>query len=143
MRFSLVLGLFIGLALASTSPASSCPYTPARGSAERQAIMNALRGPVSRALEQGVIFVVRSLKVCDGWAALDVSPRQPDGRAINYRATRFREAIEEGFFDEGTLALLKNRGGGHWQVVEYAIGSTDYPLPDWIRQNGAPSAIIP
>ncbi|MCU1290074.1 MAG: hypothetical protein JWN60_2303, partial [Acidobacteria bacterium] len=45
-------------------------YTPAKGSAERAAILNALRVPVEKALKQKIQFAVNEFKVQGNWAFL-------------------------------------------------------------------------
>lgn len=49
------------------------PYTPAMGSAERQSILDALRGG------QDVKFKVHYFKVHDGWCWIDTTPLDKDG----------------------------------------------------------------
>lgn len=51
-------------------------HTPAQGSSERQAIIDALRGT------QDVVFKVHFLKVHDGWAWIDTTPQDKRGRAV-------------------------------------------------------------
>ena len=50
-------------------------HTPAKGSDERQAIMDALRG------NQQVLFQVNYLKVHNGWCWVDTTPLDKGGRA--------------------------------------------------------------
>lgn len=50
------------------------PHIPATGSAERQAILDALRG------DQDVKFKVNYIKVHDGWCWVDTTPLGKDGR---------------------------------------------------------------
>ena len=50
-------------------------HTPEKGSAERQAIMDALRG------NQQVVFQVNYLKVHNGWAWVDTTPLDKSGKA--------------------------------------------------------------
>ncbi|SRR5581483_3098374 len=50
-------------------------HTPEKGSSERQAIMDALRG------NQNVVFQVNYLKVHNGWAWVDTTPLDSKGRA--------------------------------------------------------------
>jgi hypothetical protein len=76
-------------------------HTPARGSAERQAIMDALRAHRRRSDARPVIFVVNYLRVQRGWAWTTVTPQSPDGRS------RYEEES----------ALLRLRAG-RWEVVE-------------------------
>src|SRR5919199_6344008 len=98
--------------------AQHCPHTPAPGSAERKAVVEALRAPVEQELHQPVIFVIKALNVCDGWAFLDGTPRRPSGTPIDYKITRYRQAVAAGAFDDGIVALLRN-AGGNWSVVTY------------------------
>lgn len=50
-------------------------HTPEKGSAERQAIMDALRG------NQEVVFQVNFLKLHNGWCWVDTTPLDKQGRA--------------------------------------------------------------
>ena len=77
------------------------PYTPARGSSERKAILDALRAEMRRFDARPVVFVVQHLKVQRGWAWLQVDPQSPDGKSRYEREP----------------ALLR-RTAGQWQVVE-------------------------
>ena len=122
--------------------AASCPHTPRPGTRQRAAIMNALRQPVMAELGQRVVFVVRTLRLCDGWALMDARPVRPGGGKVDYSHTRYAEAIREGVFDEGVLALLR-KGPRGWKVLEYVIGATDYPGGYWVRRHHAPPAILP
>ncbi|HEY7785790.1 MAG TPA: hypothetical protein VIB00_13745 [Pyrinomonadaceae bacterium] len=122
-------------------PATAKPYTPERGSAERKAIIDALRVPVEKQLKQSVIFKVDQLRVQKGWAFFGGMPQTPDGREIDYTGTVYQEAIDEGAFDGGVFALLRNVKG-KWKVVQYVIGATDVPYVDWDKEYGAPRAIF-
>jgi hypothetical protein len=116
-------------------------YTPAAGSKERQAIVEALRAPVQRQLRRKVVFKIEHLRAQGGWAFLKGVPQQPGGAAMDYRGTPYQEAIEAGAFDDGIVALLRKRGA-RWQVVEYVLGATDVPYVDWDTKHGAPSSIF-
>lgn len=85
-------------------------YTPARGSAERKAIMDAMRAHRRRFDPRPVTFVVSHLRVQRGWAWLAVQPQSPDGRS------RY----------EGEEALLRRRNG-RWTVAEVmpAVGERE------------------
>jgi hypothetical protein len=112
-------------------------YTPARGGAERKAIMDAMRTHRRRFDARPVIFVVDHLRVQRGWAWLSVQPQSPDGRS------RF----------EGESALLRRRAG-RWEVVEVmpAAGEREGTLLEddcaWfqrlrVRFASLPVAILP
>jgi hypothetical protein len=112
-------------------------HTPARGSAERQAIMDALRAHRRRFDARPVIFVVSHLRVQRGWAWAAVAPQSPDGRS------RY----------EPESALLRLHAG-RWAVVETmpAFGERE-GTPDeedcaWFqhlrrRLPAVPAAILP
>jgi hypothetical protein len=76
-------------------------YTPQRGTLERSAIMNALRVEVKNYHDIEVIFIVRTLKLKDGWAWAIVAPLSKDG--VNHY--------------EEIIALL-HKEAGIWKVAE-------------------------
>jgi hypothetical protein len=115
--------------------------TPAAGSAERKAIADALRAPVERELKQKVIFKVDHLKLQNGWAFLRGVPQRPGGGEVDYGSTAYNEAIKEGMFDDGIVALLRKKAG-KWQVVKYVIGAADVPYVTWDKDYKAPAAIF-
>jgi len=121
--------------------AQNQPYTPGRGTPERQLITDALRQPVEKHLKTRVIFKIDLLKVQNGWAFLRATPQQPNGDAIDYHGTVYQTAIDAGAFDNSVVALLRKRGR-KWQVVRYVIGATDVPYVDWDKKYHAPTAIF-
>lgn len=116
-------------------------YTPTQGSPERKALMDSLRVPVEADLHTPVVFKVDRLKVSGDWAFLLAVPQQPDGKKIDYRGTRYAEAIKAGAFDNGICALFQ-RKNGQWKVVQYVLGMTDVPWEDWPQKYGAPATIF-
>jgi hypothetical protein len=90
---------------AGPSYAEQAPYTPLAGSEERKAILNAMRA-------QGDIhdrvFVLRYLKVQNGWPWSIGDPQSPDGK--NHY--------------ESESALLPNDGAG-WKVLDQPCGEAD------------------
>jgi hypothetical protein len=95
-------------------------WTPPPGSAERKAILDALREEVKRLHGLEVVFVVAHLKVLGGWAWVQTRPQSPDG------TNRY----------EGISALLRKRGAG-WEVAELPCTEMDNPeclgAPDYFR----------
>ncbi|MGQ9688019.1 MAG: hypothetical protein ACUVXF_04415 [Desulfobaccales bacterium] len=117
---------------ASPSPGA---YTPPAGSAERQAIIKALRQKLYSLHQVEAIFEVDYLKVHQGWAWIHASPRSRDGRQ-HY---------------EPVYALLRQEGG-HWQVVKFPCTEEDNPdcvgHPGFFQKlrarfPGAPRGIFP
>lgn len=137
-RFGL---LFIVSSLCIVAFAQGVPHTPKPGTAERKAIMDALRAPVQKELRKSVVFKADRLKVLNGWAFLFGVPQQPGGKAMDYSDTPYQEAIESDAFDDNISALLRKRGN-KWQVVVYVIGATDVPYIGWDEEYKAPSAIF-
>jgi len=85
-------------------------FTPAPGSVERKAILDVMRKKVRELHELDVVFVVRSMKVCKGWAWVQTQPRSKDG-----------DSRYEDFY-----ALLQ-RVKGTWTIVEIPCTEPDDP----------------
>ena len=112
-------------------------HTPQPGSAERAAIMDAIRVPAQKELKQTVIFNVDRLRVAGNWAYAKVSPTKPDGSTLDYSKTKFQKQIEFGAFDPQGEALLFKESSGSWSVLEWTFGSTDVPSAGWSSKHGA------
>lgn len=137
-----LISLAIVLVLAGAA-FSQKVYTPEKGSAERAAILNALRVPVEKELKQKITFNVETFNVQGNWAFLSGEPLNADGNGRpNYKNTPYAEAVEAGAFDNNYFALLK-KTGGKWKVVSYAIGCTDVCYAGWWKDYKAPKAVFP
>jgi hypothetical protein len=135
--------LFLWTSAASLpAVAGDCPHTLARGSAERQAIMDALRTPVTQALGQRVVFVVSDLNVCGDWAFFAGEPQRPNGRPVDWSIGSYADAVADDMCG-GFIHALLVRQGGHWQIREQVICATDVPWVSWAQDFGAPAAIFP
>lgn len=117
-------------------------YTPEKGSAERTAIMNALRTPVEKELKQKIQFSVNEFKTNGTWAFINGDPQSQSGGRPNYKGTPYQQAINEDMFDNNFQAVLK-KTGGRWKVVKYLIGCTDVCYATWWKDYKAPKAIFP
>jgi hypothetical protein len=122
-------GLLLLLALpVDGGLAKSSVYTPAKGSKERKAIMDAMR---AKGDDQDRVFVVTRLKVSNGWAWLDANPQSSDG------SNRY----------ESESALLQKQGS-RWRVIDQPCGESDCDYAaelDRIQADypDAPEAIFP
>src|SRR5215471_18768188 len=69
--------LLVSLSVTAASAQKTEPaaHIPAKGSAERQAILDGLRG------DQQIQFQVHFIKVHNGWAWVDTTPLDKNGRA--------------------------------------------------------------
>lgn len=120
MRKAIVLLLAMMFLLqAAGSCLADGAVTPPVGSAERKAIMNTLRTFLKVNLDVDAVFVVRWLKVKDGWAWVETDPQSPDGR------NRY----------EPFLALA-NKVEGTWAIAEIPSLEEDAPPVDDAYFNG-------
>jgi hypothetical protein len=103
-----VLVVFCG-----TVSAAEKPYTPQPGNPVRKSVLDGLRNWVWENHEVRVVFVVRYLKVAEGWAWAETAPQSPDG-AEKY---------------EGLMALLRRTGEGG-KVMHVPSGEEDAPPVD-------------
>lgn len=117
-------------------------YTPEKGSAERTAILNALRVPVEKELTQKIQFSIDNFNVSGNWAFLSGEPQNLNGERPDYSKTEFQEAIEADAFDNNFFALLK-KTGGKWKVVTHLIGCTDVCYATWWKDYKAPKVVFP
>lgn len=115
-------------------------YTPERGSAERKAILDALRIPVERDLKQKIVFVTETFNVQGTWAFVSGTPQNTKGGAPSLKGTKYEG--EEDFFDNNFFGLLR-KTGGRWRVTTFALGCTDVCYADWWSRYRAPKAIFP
>jgi hypothetical protein len=84
--------------------------TPLPGSPLRKAILNSLRQEVKRIHGMDVVFVVRHLRVKNGWAWAQTQPQSPDG------LHRYED-----------LSALLGEFQGVWLVVEMPCGEVENP----------------
>ncbi|MEL7361251.1 MAG: SH3 domain-containing protein, partial [Bacteroidota bacterium] len=110
-------------------------YTPQRGTAERQAILDAARAQVASDLgyDAPFLFVVDHLKVYQGWALFRGKPTDQDGRMLS-------RGCEDA--DEVTMVLLRERNAA-WNVeAGGTVCTTDVFWAGWTDYLGAPAEIF-
>lgn len=88
---------------ASSLAFAAGPYTPLPGNPERKAILDALRVVVKRMSGSDMVFVVRYLKVDQGWAWIHTLPQSRDGR---------------GHAEDVSVLLHKKQG--QWKMADIA-----------------------
>ena len=89
-----------------SAAALSQVHEPEKGSAERKAILDALRIPVERDLKQRVVFNADHFKVSGNWAFVSGSPQTPAGGRPDYSATKFAAAVDSGAFDNNFFGAI-------------------------------------
>lgn len=123
MRFLAVLALV----LVGAQALAQSHYEPARGSAERRALMDAIRPNAESVLGAPVEFVVGTLRVSGDVAFAMLRAQRPGGAAIDIRTT---PVFAQGLYDpEGgdprDIEALFVRQGNRWVVADWGSASTD------------------
>lgn len=116
-------------------------YEPPRGSAERKAMMDAARIPVTGEIGMPVIFVVEVLRTDGHMAYLQAVPVNPDSTPLDWNATPFHEDWNNDFMSDTIMVLMENRNG-QWIAVDHVIGPTDVHWLNWTSQYGLPEALF-
>ena len=106
------------------------------GTAQRRAILDALRPAVEARLGPNVEFVVDRISVAPGWALVFANPQRRGGAPIDGRAI-FGDDIDN--MDGLTVTAILRFQGGRWNLVDHAIGATDVWYCD--GRIGAPSSL--
>lgn len=130
-----------GTCRASSAVPSESYYTPQRGTAERKAILDAARAPVSRDLGQPVIFVVDVLRTDGRLAYLQATPHQPGGAPLDWMQTPFGEDWANDAMSDVIMVVLSRTGSG-WRVIDYVIGPTDVFWIEWVTRHNIPEALF-
>lgn len=113
---------------------------PARGSAERSAILETLRPAVEAEMRGPVEFVVTVIRASPNWAFVQAEPQRPGGGAIDPEKTGF--AGETDMMDGLTVFALMAFQSGRWNLIDHFVGPTDVAYADWPKRYGVPPAII-
>jgi hypothetical protein len=126
----LSLSVFVATCFCGLSQASDSKLTPQVGNPLRSQILEALRNEVKRIHGLDVVFVVKHLRVKDGWAWVHTLPQSPDG-SNHY---------------EDISALLRVRNGS-WEVVEIPCGEEENPDclngPEYFKRLKAQCPTVP
>lgn len=93
---------------------------PAAGSAERKAIMEALRGPVAKHVGKRVTFTGK-VKICGEWATFS------EGGAAPTDGVPPKDENVAGEMELDLFALLR-KSGGQWKVLHWAFAGDIGPM---------------
>jgi hypothetical protein len=130
-RLLIVAGFIV---LSSGVVFGETPHTPPVNSAERKAILDALRPSFERDLKQKVKFDVSFFKVLDGWAFVLGTPQN----AQTGKPIRAERNIDPDF-----CGLLHKNPQGEWTVIDHAAGFGDPFYASWVKSHKAPLTIFP
>ena len=100
---------------------ATAPAPP--GSAQRRAILDALRPAVEARFGPPVEFVVTRIQVRRGWAVVMADPQRRGGGRIDPGRHFGAEDLE--FMDGITVTAVLRFVDGRWRHVDHAIGATD------------------
>lgn len=124
-----------------TLTAGSTYYQPQRGTAERRAIMDAARVPVSADLGQSVIFVVDVLRTDGAMAYLQATPLNPDGTPFDWLNSPYKEDWQADMMSDVIMVLLERAEVG-WSVRDHIIGPTDVAWYEWVDRYSLPERLF-
>lgn len=141
-RLSAVLLVFLVAAAAIFSgPTLALTFRePAKGSAERAAIMDTLRPAVEAEMRGPVEFVVTTIRVTPSWAFVQVEPQRPGGGVIDPEETGF--AGDTDMMDGLTVYGLMGFQAGRWNLIDHMVGPTDVGYAAWQQRYGVPAALL-
>lgn len=120
------LGILL-LAGAGMAQAGDDYSEPARGSALRAALMDAVRPHAEWMLGQPIEFVVDTLRAGHDTGFAILEPQRPGGGAINPATTPMarRDVYSTEIQDGITMHVLYQKSGNTWVAVHWSIGATD------------------
>lgn len=123
------------LMMGATSGAAEPVREPAPGSAERKAILEALRGPVAKHVGKRVTFT-GTVKASGDWATFNGGAAPSDG--VPPKDENVAEEMELDLF-----ALLR-KAGGEWKVLHWGFAG-DIGVMEEARKKfpAAPRALVP
>ena len=113
MKSTSLFAFLLGLVCLVQPAAGQAPYEPKAGSAERKAIMDAMRAPVSKQIGKPVTFTGQ-VRVVGSWARFHGNVAPTDGKPPKSEDAKF--ALDLDFF-----ALLRKTDAGGWEVLHHGF----------------------
>jgi hypothetical protein len=132
--------LFI-FAFSTTAAFAQATGTSSENHPQRSAILEALRGPVSKDLKQKITFSTEKLRVQGDWAFVSGRARNSEGGHPNWKLTKYQKFIDSGDFEDNLFALLK-KSNDKWSVVTYMMSCQDVCYLGWDEEYKAPKALF-
>jgi hypothetical protein len=115
-------------------------HEPAKGSAERAAILDAIRPAIEAQMRSPVEFNVETMRTDGNWAFVIALPQHPGGKPIDMETTAF--AGQEDEMDGLAVLGLARFVKGHWVHIDDIIGPMDAAQTGWIKNYQVPEAVI-
>ena len=135
MRKALV-GSIVGVGLLSVFASASYAWDePARGTADRSELMDAIRPHIEWSLGAPIEFVIDQLRVSENVAYASLAPQRPGGGVIDLYSTPgyLRGEFYPDQMDGTSVAVLYRKLRNTWVAVHFSVGATDvwFATPDY------------
>jgi hypothetical protein len=108
--------------VANIASAQDKVVSPAQGTPERKAVLDALRPKLEAELKTELVFVVLDIRTSADWAFVMAQPQRKDGKKLDGKKI-YGESWEH--MDGFTLTAVLRKKSNQWTVLEYHVGSTD------------------
>ena len=115
-------------------------HEPAKGSAERKAILDAIRPAIEAQMRTEVEFQINVILSDGEWAFVSANPQHPGGGEIDMEKTAF--AGKSDMMDGLTTYALVRYVKGRWNHIDDIIGPTDVAYMSWLELYQVPKAVI-
>lgn len=133
--------LLAGLTAIVSGPVIAESVTPPPGSAERRALLDAVRPPIEAKIGPPVVFVVHVIHVWGDWAYVQAVPQRPGGVPIDWSRTKFKDDFARDIMTDIVMCLLQ-RNGAQWTVTEFVLGPTDVFWESWVGKYRLPRTLF-
>ena len=134
-----LVGLIVGVGLLSVVASASYAWDePARGTADRSELMDAIRPHIEWSLGAPIEFVIDQLRVSENVAFASLAPQRPGGGIIDLYSTPgyLQGGLYPDQMDGTSVSVLYRKSRNTWVAVHFAIGATDvwFASPDYCVQ---------
>jgi len=136
----LLATIAFAMTVMTTTALAAEVHEPAKGSAERKAILNAIRPAIEAQMRGPVEFQISVMRSDGEWAFVDANPQRPDGGEIDPETTAFVGRSDS--MDGLTTYALVRFADGRWNHVDDIIGPTDVAYMIWPDQYQVPKAVV-
>lgn len=134
------LAIAVLVAVISTTALAADIHEPAKGSAERKAILDAIRPAIEAQMRTPVEFQINVMLSDGEWAFISANPQHPGGGEIDMEKTAF--AGKSDIMDGLTTYALVRFAKGRWNHVDDIVGPTDVAYMSWLELYQVPKAVI-
>jgi hypothetical protein len=115
-------------------------HEPAKGSAERKAILDAIRPAIEAQMRTEVEFQINIMLSDGDWAFVAANPQRPGGGEIDPETTAF--AGKSDMMDGLTTYALVRFVDGRWNHVDDIVGPMDVAYMSWLEQYQVPKTVL-